>query len=156
MNRLLSTSILFTLFILLSGCTLNSNVAQLYKQEPNLDAEITLDDSISTKEEQTIEILLTKDGNPVDQVDNIHVEIWKQDGSIPTIHKIPDNRGNGKYQLTTSFSSEGLYFIKAHIKHQDSEIIPKQQFIVGELSDNDLEYLQKDIPEQERSHDHHH
>jgi hypothetical protein len=150
---------IFLLFIwivlLLSGCSLKEDVAELYTKENPLHAELVLPDTISTEELVPIHVILTQNGKQVKDVDFIHFEIWKHEDAQHT-HEQPNLYEDGTYGLNKTFDSDGLYYIKIHASHNGSTIMPKAQMVVGELSDSELEYLQKDLPEQEEIHEHHH
>ena len=50
----------------------------------------------------------------------------------------------------------GLYYVQVHASKGGDPIMPKKQFIVGELSKSELELLQDGAPKQENEHQHHH
>lgn len=141
--------------LLLSGCSLKEDVAELYTKENPLHAELILPETISSDESVPIQVILTQNGKPVKDVDSIHFEIWKHDGEQHT-HEQPNLYEEGTYGVNQTFESDGLYYIKIHASHHGSTIMPQAQIVVGELSDSELEYLQKDLPEQEDMHKHHH
>jgi hypothetical protein len=141
--------------LVLSGCSLNEDVAELYTKEYPLHAELVLPEAISSEEAVPIQVILTQNGKQVKDVDSIHFEIWKHDDAQHT-HEQPNLYEDGTYGLKQTFTSDGLYYIKIHASHNGSIIMPQAQIVVGELTDSELEYLQKDLPEQEEMHEHHH
>lgn len=142
--------------LFLSACSLKEDAADLYKKEIPLEAEIEIQSSVKVDKTATIKVALTQNGAKVDNADYVHFEIWKQDGSIKKNMEEAKNEGNGVYSISKKMDSNGLYFVKVHASNEDSIIMPQQQFIIGELSDSELEYLQKDVKVQEESHEHHH
>ncbi len=150
---------IFTFFILslvLSACSLKQNVATLYKQEEPLHAEIIIPDSFSSNEPDVIIISLTQNEKRVEDADYVHVEIWKQDGSVKYAMEQAKEIGNGLYSVTKDLNQEGLYFAKIHASKNGSIIMPQKQFIVGDLSRNELEFLQDGIKSQAENHEHQH
>jgi len=142
--------------LLLSACSLKEDATALYKKETPLEAQLEIPSSLKAKEPATIKVTLTQNGEKVEHADYVHYEVWKQDGTIQKNMRDAKNEGNGVYSITVKIDSDGLYFVKLHASNNDSIIMPQKQFIVGELSDSELEYLQKDVKVQEESQEHHH
>lgn len=147
---------IFILSLLLSACSLKQDVTNLYKQETPLESEIIIPESISANKQETIKVILTQDGKKVEGADYVHFEIWKQDGSVKFDMEQAKEEGNGTYSLSKNFDSEGLYYIKVHASNDGSIIMPQKQFVVGELSESEMKFLQKGKPKQQESHKNHH
>jgi len=142
--------------LLLGGCSLKEDVAELYLQEQPLHAEVVMPEIIKSGEQVPIKVILTQDGKKVEEVDSVEFEIWKHDDALHATSEQPDKLEEGMYAINKTFESDGLYYIKIHASKSDSIIMPQVQFVVGELSKSELEYLQKDLREKEEGHDHHH
>jgi hypothetical protein len=142
--------------LLLSACSLDENAAELYKQETPLELEIHTPDTYTAGEQETIKATLTQNGKPADHADFVHFEIWKQDGSVQYGMEEAISEGSGIYSISKSFDQEGLYFVKVHAQKGGSLIMPQKQFVVGELSENDKDFLKKGEGKQENSQEHHH
>lgn len=146
------------MLLILSACSLElkQDVAKQYKEEEPLMADIIIPDSLSTNRDTPFQVVLTQGEEKVDSADYVHFEIWKQDGSIKFEMEQAEEVGNGTFQLSKKLESEGLYFIKVHASSGDSIIMPKNQFIVGELSESELEFLQKGAVVEDGDGEHHH
>lgn len=143
--------------LMLSACSLlKQDAASLYKKETPLEAEIALPASIKANAVTEIKVILHQNGEAVNNADYVHFEVSKQDGSAKRVMEVADKQGNGVYSIKKTLSSDGLFYVKVHASYNDSIIMPQKQFIVGELSEGDLKYLQKDLPQQEENHEHHH
>nr|WP_186670241.1 FixH family protein [Sporosarcina sp. BP05] len=149
-------SLIFILSLLLSACSLKQDVANLYKQEIPLESEIIIPESISVNKNETIKVILTQNGKKVEGADFVHFEIGKQDGSVKFNMEQAEEEGNGRYSLSKNFDSEGLYYIKVHASNAGSIIMPQKQFVIGELSEGEIKFLQKGLPKQQESHQKHH
>lgn len=149
-------SLIFIFSLLLSACSLEKDVTNLYKEETPLEAEIIIQASFSANTQETIKAVLTQGGKMVENADFVHFEIWKQDGSLKYSMEQAVEEGNGTYTLSKNFDSNGLYYIKVHASNDGSIIMPQKQFIVGKLSESELKFLQKGMHKQEESHEHHH
>lgn len=141
--------------LLLGGCSLKEDAAELYLQEQPLHAEVVLPKIITSGEQVPIKVILTQEGKKVEEVDSVELEIWKHDATHATIEQ-PDKLEEGTYGINKTFDHDGLYYINIHASKGGAIIMPQVQIVVGELSKIELEYLQKDVREKEESHDHHH
>ncbi|WP_255301585.1 FixH family protein [Bacillus sp. AFS040349] len=146
------------MMLILSACSLElkQDVAKQYKEEEPMVADIIIRDSLSTNSDTTFQVVLTQGEEKVVSADYVHFEIWKQDGSVKFEMEQAEEVGNGTYQLSKKLDSEGLYFIKVHASSNDSIIMPQKQFIVGELSESELEFLQKGAVVEDGGGEHHH
>lgn len=146
------------LFVLgsVSGCSPDPNATKLYKQEIPLEAEVIVPELLEPTEDATIQVILTQNGERIENPDYVHLEIWKQDGTVNYGMKEAQNDGDGHYSLSRNFEQEGLYYVQVHASANGSIIMPTKQFIVGELSENDLQALQSDAPNVSGSAGSHH
>lgn len=142
--------------LLLGGCSLKEDAAELYLQEQPLHAEVVLPEIITSGEQVPIKVILTQEGKKVEEVDSVEFEIWKHDDATHATIEQPDKLEEGIYGINKTFDHDGLYYIKIHASKGGAIIMPQVQIVVGELSKSELEYLQKDVREKEESHDHHH
>ncbi len=148
--------VLIGLSLVLAACSLNTGVASLYKEESPLHADIQIPASFKENVEDVISIALEQNGERVENPEFLHAEIWKQDGSLSFPMEEVEQDENGAFYVKKDFDEDGLYFIKLHASSNGSIITPKKQFIVGELSDEELEILQEGAQEEEVDHEHHH
>ena len=151
---LLCCSIL--LAAVLSACSVQSDAANLYKQETPLQVELNLPESISPNTDVVLEAALKQEGKKVEQAAFVHFEIWKKDGSVHYPMEEATAAGNGVYQMGFNFKNEGLYYIEVHAGNNGSIVNPQYQFIVGNLSDDELKSLKQRPAKKEGTSDHHH
>lgn len=142
--------------LLLGGCSLKEDAAELYLQKQPLHAEVVLPEIITSEEQVPIKVILTQDGKKVEEVDSVEFEMWKHDDSLDTTIEHPDKLEEGIYGINKRFDRDGLYYIKIHASKGGAIIMPQFQVVVGELSKSELEFLQKDVREKEEGHHHHH
>jgi len=156
MNNINWISIISILSLSLCACSLKPDVAALYKQEEPLQADIIIPSSFSSDKPEEITVSLTQKGKRVEDPDFVHIEIWKQDGSVAYEMEQAEELGNGSYGLKKEFNQDGLYYVKVHAGNDGSFIMPTKRFIVGELSTNELKFLQDGVINQKENHEHHH
>jgi len=154
-SRIVLTVLLAAL--LLSACMASPDAANRYEKEIPLIAEVNIPEALSIHQPETIEIILTQDGQRVPEADFVHYELWSHDGSLRDPMTDAVEVGDGVYTVTKTFDKEGLYFIKLHSGNNGSIIIPQKPFAVGKLSEDELAYLQAGTPTfQEGTAEHHH
>lgn len=144
------------LMLTLSACSLRSDAADLYKKESPLMVQVDVPESISTGEEVIIETVLTQVGKSVEQADFVHFELWKQDGTVRYPMEEAEEAGEGVYRMAFEFQDEGLYYIEVHAGNKGSVVSLQHQFIVGELSDEEMEILKQGPTPAEETPEHHH
>lgn len=156
MKKYQSLVIILLTCLYLSACTNDPQASELYKQESPLEAAIILPEVYGPTTPSTISVVLTQDGEKVENPDYVHLEIWKQDGTEKYGMTEAHKDGNGQYSLTKNFKHDGLYYVQVHASNNNSIIMPTKQFILGELSQSDLLALQSDVPSSDgNSHSHH-
>lgn len=156
LKKIKRISMICILSLSLCACSLKPDVATLYKQEEPLQADIIIPESFSSDKPEEITVSLTQNDKRVADPDFVHIEIWKQDGSVAYEMEQAEEIGNGLYSIKKEFNHDGLYYVKIHASNDGSIIMPTKRMIVGELSENELEFLQVGIKKQEERHEHHH
>ncbi|MBH0166883.1 FixH family protein [Fictibacillus sp. 7GRE50] len=141
---------------ILSGCSVKSDAAIQYKQERPLLVKIVIPNEFQPNQSEKLEAILTQEGKRVTNADSVYFEILKADGSIHHDKKLATEEGNGVYSLSEGFDQNGLYYVKVHAENDSSTVIPKKQFVVGELSKQDLEVLKKNNVKLSEEMEHHH
>lgn len=156
MKKIIVLTLLAIFTLLLSACSLRSDAADLYKKESPLQVEVDLPESSSTGEEVMLEAVIKQDGKVVEQADFVHFEVWKQDGSVRYPMEEAEEVGSGIYQMPIKFEDEGLYYLEVHAGNKGSIVSPQHQFIVGKLSDGEIESLKQGPAPAEETPEHHH
>ncbi|MEN8699650.1 FixH family protein [Bacillus infantis] len=147
---------LIILGVLLGGCSLAENAEDLYKKEQPLQADIILPESFAAGEDVPIRAVLTQNGKKMADADYVHFEIWKRDGTVHYPMEEAADKGEGVYQLAKKFEQDGVYTIKVHASSAGSLIMPQKRFVVGELTEAELEELMKEGEAPSGSHEGHH
>lgn len=122
-----------------------------------LKADIHLPDQLLTNSPSTFTVHVTDGEMAVDDAEKVIFNIWKagSEDETETIHAEEDE--TGAYQVTTNFQEDGLYYVQTQISANNLRAMPKKQFIVGKLSENDINALTKqaDQSNEEKNHQHH-
>lgn len=140
----------------LSGCSLRSDAADLYTKESPLQVEVNTPEQLVSGKEIVLQAVLQQEGELLETADFVHFEVWNQDGSVRFPMEEASNAGEGVYELAVEFENDGLYYLEVHAGNNGSLVSPQHQFVVGELSDRELESLQKGPAPAEGAPEHHH
>ncbi|MYL18944.1 hypothetical protein GLW04_03520 [Halobacillus litoralis] len=147
--------ILVVSLVLLTGCQLREDAASLYKEENPLEAEISVPDDLVKGGSAAITVTLTQNGQPVKDPDFIHMNWTRPDGTSVGMRSMR-NLKDGSYRSEQSLEFDGLYFLKVHASNEGSTITPTRQVVVGQLTPEDIQYLQEQAPADIKNHEGHH
>ncbi|MEZ0481599.1 FixH family protein [Planococcus sp. SSTMD024] len=142
--------------LLVSACSVRSDAADLYKQEAPLHITAEMPEDVAPGETVRFQLELKQNGEPVNEASFVHFEVRKQDGSIPYPMKEAQAAGGGVYEMQANFRSDGLYFLEVHAGSGDAISNPHYQFIVGELSESELDSLKQGPALDAGNSGHHH
>lgn len=100
-------------------------------------------------EEGIIEVKVTQGGEGVADADEVLIEIWKKGHQEESINYEAENKGDGLYQLAHTFPEDGIYYVIAHVTARNMHVMPREEFIIGEVELSEHE-------EEHADHEHHH
>ena len=142
----------------LAGCAVTSDAAQQYAVSIPLSVKFEIPKVLKADQEKQYRFgaTLWQDQQEVKRADYVHFEIWKADGTLRYSMEPADETKPGMYSIKKTLPKTGLYYIKVHASSNGAMIMPTRQFIVGELSANDLKILQGGAKPAGGSSGHHH
>jgi len=142
----------------LAGCAVDSNAAAQYVVSKPLSVKLNVPKDVQpdAQKKQTFEATVWREAKPAQKVDYVHFEIWKADGTVRYSMEPAEETKPGVYTIAKALPKSGLYYVKAHASSNGEMIMPTQQFIVGELSKEDLKILQGGAKPAGGSSGHHH
>ncbi|WP_134699496.1 FixH family protein [Ammoniphilus sp. YIM 78166] len=149
----------FILVFFLTACSLNSldeEAVNYFKKETPLQVDLIVSQPITLNETQTIKAILMQNGETVAGLNDVQFILWKKDslGSQQAINA--SNDGNGEYSVEKIFTEQGVFYVKVLATSKGSTVMPTKQFIVGELSEEELKEFQKESLIPQHNHDDHH
>ena len=127
---------------------------KLSKKENVLKIEMMLPEEIATGEAVEIKALMSQVDGEEPMLENIEFIIWKNGESDQADRFQPKNQGNGLYTVNTIVKEEGLHFVKVEANTVDSKVMPTKQFVVGSLSEEDIESFPQQSEHQNREGHH--
>ncbi|HLR23576.1 MAG TPA: FixH family protein [Pseudogracilibacillus sp.] len=117
---------------LFTACSSNNNENNLEDELPELNVDFDVPETADSKENVHLEALVTYDGEPVEEADEVLFEIWES-GNEDDSEKIEaDNEGEGVYTLDYQFDEDGVYEMYAHTTAEGLHTMPKKQIAVGD------------------------
>lgn len=142
----------------LAGCAVDSNAAAQYAVSKPLSVKLNVPKDVQpdAQKKQTFEATVWREAKPAQKVDYVHFEIWKADGTVRYSMEPAEETKPGVYTIAKALPKSGLYYVKAHASSNGEMVMPTQQFIVGELSKEDLKILQGGAKPAGGSSGHHH
>jgi len=142
----------------LAGCAVTSDAAQQYTVAIPLSVKFEMPKVLKADQEKQYRFgaTLWQNQKAVKEAEYVHFEIWKADGTLQYSMEPADETKPGVYSIEKKLPKEGLYYIKVHASSNGAMIMPTQQFIVGQLSANDLKILKGGAKPAGGSSGHHH
>lgn len=78
-----------------------------------------------------IEIEVTQDGEPVDDANDVDIEIRFADSDEGAFIKA-DHQGEGLYSIAHTFKEEGLYEVQSHVTARGMHVMPVESIEVNQ------------------------
>lgn len=97
------------------------------------EVEIKIPKEINVGNPVTIQAIVTAGGKPVDDAEEVALEIGMVNGTDGTQEKTTvTSSGNGVYELEKTFEKSGTYYVIAHTTALGMHTMPKKEFQVTE------------------------
>ncbi|PLR67526.1 MULTISPECIES: FixH family protein [Bacillaceae] len=155
MNGILAPLFLLAGALFMTACTADSgkNTAE---GSLMVNADIQLPSEISKNEEETFAVAVTQGKEAVEDASGVEFEIWKAKSKedsemIKAVHK-----GKGVYEINKTFNEDGVYFVQTHVTARDLHVMPKKEFIVGEVTEEELKKADEPVKTEDSSNEHSH
>lgn len=97
---------------------------------------LSVGEDFHSGEEGSIEVRVTQGEEAVADADEVLIEIWKKGEEENSINHEAENKGEGLYHLAYTFPEDGVYYVIAHVTARDMHVMPRQEFIIGEIDTN--------------------
>ncbi|MCA0970554.1 FixH family protein [Halobacillus litoralis] len=117
--------------------------------EPGLDA-------LEVGESFTIQAKVTQGDELVSDADDVQFEFWKKDQDSEE-HDMVDGepQGEGIYSIEKQVEEADVYYVVAHVTARDMHNMPKQELVIGDVAQEELQEAEEHHNEEE-GHDHSH
>lgn len=146
-NRKSFNTWMIILIFCLTGCAANG------QETPEIvKADIKLPETLASNQEIIFKVKLTQGNDSVEDADEVTFEIWKANEKEKAVLIEASHDKNGIYKARSSLEAEGVYFIQTHVTARDMHVMPKQQFAVGNVTEDELKAAEE-AGEKEKSAD---
>ncbi|UOQ49300.1 FixH family protein [Gracilibacillus caseinilyticus] len=144
---------------LLSACSanqLNEDAADQYHTEQPFTITIDLPSNIEANTNTPINVTLQQNNTPADNVQNISAELWMPLQPEVKTEVALELQEPGVYHTDYTFAEDGIYYLQVRAESEHSDIMPIKRIIVGELSEEEQAFLDRQKKESEEDHSSHH
>lgn len=151
-------------FLLIAGCAADSDQTSeekndhkdmsMEEQPQMLEANIIVPEAISPKKEATLKVEVTQGDEVVDDASEVMFEIWQDDKEKSEMIKA-EHEGNGVYSITKQFEQDGIYHVQTHVTARDLHVMPTKQFVVGEVSEEEMSKMEMEEMPEDHEHEEH-
>ncbi|MCM3783885.1 FixH family protein [Neobacillus mesonae] len=120
--------IIISLCILITGCSSNASSEEVTLLEP-IKVELSVSSAeVSTEETVHIKAFVTQQGDPVDDADEVRIEIATADGIGMEFEA--EHEGEGVYVFDYQFNSAGEYKVISHVTARGLHSMPSAEIVV--------------------------
>lgn len=144
----------FILVCIISGCKATSSTTQEKMQV--IEADIILSDAVSLNQECIFKVHVTQGSSNVDDAQDVQFEIWNATSTQNSEMLQAEFTGNGTYTVSKQFSKDGIYYVQTHVTARGLHVMPKKQFMVGEVSEEEINALIEEPVKKNNHQGHHH
>ncbi len=158
MNKIISSMALLFIMLFISACTGNTDSADDTTTPKAVEVEILLPEEISLNEESILKVRLMQDQENVEDAEDVQFEIWKANSQEKSELIEAKYEKEGIYSVKKTFQEDGVYYVQTHVTARGMHVMPKKQFVVGNVSEEELNALKEEPQTQggSQGHSHHH
>ncbi|WP_062049830.1 FixH family protein [Bacillus sp. JCM 19034] len=121
-----------------------------------VEVEILLPE-IEPGEEVVLATKVTQGQENVEDAQEVEFEIWEHDNKVESEMISGEHQGEGIYEISYTFVEDGIYHVTSHVTARGMHVMPTEQVIVGDVSEEELEKLEEESAHDDsEEHDHQH
>lgn len=141
-----TAALLVLMIAILAGCSSSSGQTELLNEIPEIiEVQIQSDpEELKLGEPVAIQAKVTQGGAEVTDAKSVIFEVWY---SGDEEHEMLEgtHTGNGLYEFERTFDKNGVYNVIAHVTARDMHNMPRKQFIVGTVSEEEIEQAKESL-----------
>ncbi|MNJ36789.1 FixH family protein [Paenibacillus bouchesdurhonensis] len=141
-----TAALLVLVIAVLAGCSSASDQTRLLNEIPEIiEVQIQSDpEELKLGESVAIQAKVTQGGEDVTDAKSVIFEVWY---SGDEEHEMLEgtHTGNGVYGIERTFDKDGVYNVIAHVTARDMHNMPRKQFIVGTVSEEEIEQAKESL-----------
>ncbi|MDR9748583.1 FixH family protein [Paenibacillus taichungensis] len=129
--------IMAAVLFIASGCSDSAHNADDHVPDI-IDVNIkTSPDKLVLNQPVTISATISQGDNRVSDAKEVEFEVWKWGEKNHETLKVKPQEG-GVYSIERMFSSDGIYYVIAHVSARGMHNMPRRQLIVGTVSEEEI------------------
>lgn len=141
---------LFGLMSLLAACTANGSGTDEVPEV--VEADIVVPAEMEEDGEYQLQVQVTQGGEAVEDASEVLFELWNdsEGGDSSRVEAI--HVGDGLYEIDQAFEVAGIYSVQTHITARSMHVMPKRQFQVGDVTEEQVEKAKENAENQKSEH----
>nr|WP_187351597.1 hypothetical protein [Brevibacillus laterosporus] len=177
MRNIITTSIIISGSVLLTACSTTINQTENTLKPAGINVEIAIPESLQPNQVSSLQVKLTDKNKPISDAEDVQLKIWqvnqeqesKRYKAAPKADKTDNNTESksehrqgdsaGVYESNVIFREGGVYYVQAYVKAHGLSLLPTKSVIVGNLSREEQQALEKERDQQgdqaQQDHSHH-
>ncbi|KIL51009.1 FixH family protein [Jeotgalibacillus campisalis] len=139
--------------MMLSACGEESEPQSQESETPQVvEAEIVIPEDIEAEEAAKLQVEVSQGGEAVEDAHEVIFEIWNDvEGEESEQHEA-EHIGEGVYEIDYTFDEDSIYSVQTHITARDMHVMPKKQFTVGEVTEEQMKTAEENAENQKSNH----
>jgi len=127
--------------VFLAACGDNEINQSQNKEEEIYPLEVVLQmpEKAEANESISLKAIVTYGNEKVEDANEVQFEIWKEGNKESNNMIEASHVGDGIYEISYSFSEEGIYYVQSHVTAKDQHNMPKKQITIGDTHNIDEE-----------------
>lgn len=141
---------LFGVLALLGACTASGSGTD---EVPEMvEADILVPSEMDEGEKYQLQVQVTQGGEAVEDANEVLFELWNdsEGGDSSRIEAV--HVGDGLYEIEQSFEAAGIYSLQTHVTARSMHVMPKLQFQVGDVTEEQVKKAEENVQHQKSSH----
>ena len=140
----------FALLLFLAACTAGESGTGEVPEV--VEADVQLPVKMNPGEDYQLQVEVTQGGEPVEDADEVLFEMWNDSEGGGSSRVEAKHIGEGIYQVDENFEITGVYSVQTHITARGMHVMPKRQFQVGDVTEEQIENAKENAQNQKSTH----
>lgn len=141
---------LFGLMTLLAACTANGSGTDEVPEV--VEADIVVPAEMDEGGEYQLQVQVTQGGEAVEDASEVLFELWNDSEGGDSSRVEAVHVGDGLYEIDQAFEVAGIYSVQTHITARSMHVMPKRQFQVGDVTEEQVEKAKENAENQKSEH----
>ena len=137
-------------FMFLGACTAENT--QDTEVPEIIEADIQLPEEINPGEAYQLQVAVSQGDEAVTDANEVVFELWNDSKGGDSIQVEASHTEEGIYEMNHTFDESGVYTLQTHVTARSLHIMPKRQFHVGEVTEDQVKKAEENAGNQQSGH----